>query len=43
MPGNQEENPPDIFSDEDSPRNLEVTEEEGWHFDEEEGSTGLHA
>jgi hypothetical protein len=34
--GDQEDNPPDIFADEDSPRNLKVTEEEGWHFESEE-------
>lgn len=52
---NKEANPPNIFDDEDSPRNLKVTEEEGWHFEDEEllgvgldceedvGFTGLHA
>lgn len=43
VPGDQKDNPPDIFSDENSPRNLLVTEEEGWHFEEDEGFTGLHA
>ncbi|MEF8851992.1 MAG: hypothetical protein V5A28_06195 [Haloarculaceae archaeon] len=43
VPGNQEDDPPDIFNDEESPRNLKVTEEEGWHFESEEGFTGLHA
>lgn len=43
VPGDQEDDPPDIFNDEDSQRNLKVTEEEGWHFEEEEGFTGLHA
>lgn len=43
VPGDQEDNPPNIFNDEDSPRNLIVTEEEGWHFEEAEGFTGLHA
>lgn len=43
VPGDQEENPPNIFNDEDSPRNLKVTEEEGWHFESAEGFTGLHA
>lgn len=43
VPGDREDNPPDIFSDENSPRNLLVTEEEGWHFEEGEGFTGLHA
>lgn len=43
VPGDQEGNPPDIFSDENSPRNLLVTEEDGWHFEDEEGFTGLHA
>ena len=41
--GDQEDNPPDIFNDEDSQRDLKVTEEEGWHFEEAEGFTGLHA
>lgn len=43
VPGDREDDPPDIFNDEDSQRNLKVTEEEGWHFEEEEGFTGLHA
>jgi hypothetical protein len=43
VPGNQEDDPPDIFDDEDSPRNLKETEAEGWHFEEEEEFTGLHA
>lgn len=41
--GDQEDNPPNIFNDEASHRNLQVTEEEGWHFAEEGGFTGLHA
>lgn len=41
--GNQEDNPPDIFSDESSHRHLRVTEAEGWHFEHEQGFTGLHA
>lgn len=41
--GNREANPPNIFNDEDSPRNLKTTEEEGWHFESKEGFTGLHA
>lgn len=43
VPGNQEDDPANIFADEESPRNLKVTEEEGWHFESEEGFTGLHA
>lgn len=43
VPGNQEENPPDVFADERSPRRLRVTEEEGWHFEAAEDFTGLHA
>lgn len=43
LPGDQEEDPPNIFDDEESHRELQVTEEEGWHFEEEEGFTGLHA
>lgn len=41
--GDQETDPPNIFADEDSPRRLATTEEEGWHFEDEEGFTGLHA
>lgn len=41
--GNRESNPPDIFADEESHRDLKVTEAEGWHFEHEEGFTGLHA
>jgi hypothetical protein len=41
--GDQEDNPPNIFNDEESPRNLKTTEEEGWHFESAEGFTGLHA
>lgn len=43
VPGEQEDNPPDIFSDESSDRELSVTEREGWHFESAEGFTGLHA
>lgn len=43
VPGDQEDDPPDIFNDEDSHRELQVTEKEGWHFEAEEGFTGLHA
>lgn len=43
VPGDQAEDPPNIFDDEESHRELQVTEEEGWHFEEEEGFTGLHA
>lgn len=43
VPGNQENNPPNIFDDEGSPRHLKTTEEEGWHFESTEGFTGLHA
>lgn len=41
--GDQEDNPPDIFDDEKSPRNLKTTEEEGWHYEEHGDFTGLHA
>lgn len=45
--GDQTDEPPNIFDDEDSKRNLKVTEEEGWHFEDEEppegGFSGLHA
>ena len=43
VPGDLEDNPPNIFNDEDSPRKLKVTEEEGWHYEDAEGFTGLHA
>lgn len=43
VPGNQEDDPPNIFNDEASPRHLKTTEEEGWHFESGEGFTGLHA
>lgn len=43
VPGDQSGNPPNIFSDESSHRDLQVTEAEGWHFEHEEGFTGLHA
>ena len=43
VPGDQAETPPNTFSDENTSRNLLVTEEEGWHFEENEGFTGLHA
>jgi hypothetical protein len=43
VPGDQTDDPPNIFNDEGSPRNLKVTEEEGWHFEETEEFTGLHA
>jgi hypothetical protein len=43
VPGDQADDPPDIFSDESSRRELRVTEAEGWHFEEHEGFTGLHA
>lgn len=43
VPGDQEDNPPDIFEDESSHRELRVSEAHGWHFEDEEGFTGLHA
>lgn len=43
VPGDREENPPNIFDDEESDRRLQVTEEEGWHYEGREGFTGLHA
>jgi hypothetical protein len=41
--GDREDDPPDIFADESGSRELKVTEEEGWHFEEDLGITGLHA
>lgn len=43
VPGDQTASPPNIFDDEASPRALKVTEAAGWHFEEAEGFTGLHA
>lgn len=43
VPGDQSEKPPNIFNDEDSHRNLKVTEEHGWHYESQEDFTGLHA
>lgn len=46
VPGDQTEKKPDIFADEDSPRNLKVSEEHGWHYDNPPGLpdfTALHA
>lgn len=43
VPGDQEDDPPNIFNDEDSHRDLKVTEDQGWHFEDEGGFTGLHA
>lgn len=43
VPGDQTGTPPNIFMDEASPRRLRVTEAEGWHFESEEGFSGLHA
>lgn len=41
--GDQTDNLLDIFADEGSPRELQVTEAEGWHFEEDLNITGLHA
>lgn len=43
VPGDQSDDPPDIFADEESHRELAVTEAAGWHYEDEEGFTGLHA
>lgn len=46
VPGDQTSDKPDIFADEKSPRNLKVTEEHGWHYDNPPGLpdfTALHA
>ena len=40
--GDQSANPPDLFADKDASHPLKVTEEEGWHHNEEVGVTGLH-
>lgn len=41
--GNRADTPPDIFADQENPRELPVTEAEGWHFEADLGVTGLHA
>lgn len=41
--GDQSGDPPDIFADESSHRDLQVTEAEGWHYESAEDFTGLHA
>lgn len=41
--GNQEDSPPNIFNDEESYCKPRVTEKEGWHYEEQEDFTGLHA
>lgn len=41
--GDQEADPPDLFADERSSRELPVTEADGWHFEADLGITGLHA
>lgn len=41
--GDREADPPDLFADEGSARELQVTEAAGWHFEEDLGITGLHA
>ncbi len=43
VPDDQEDDPPNIFNDEETERHLRVTEAEGWHFEQAEGFTGLHA
>lgn len=42
VPGHRAENPPDLFADENTSYLLKVTEEEGWHNNEEIPVTGLH-
>jgi hypothetical protein len=41
--GDREAEPPNIFADERSSRELRVTESEGWHFEADLNVTGLHA
>lgn len=47
VPGDQTDDPPDLFSDENATRALKVSEEEGWHFEAPEAVdltfTTLHA
>lgn len=41
--GDESGDPPDIFDDESSNRDLRVTEDHGWHYEQREEFTGLHA
>lgn len=41
--GDRAADPPDIYADEGSPRELQMTETEGWHFEADLNITGLHA
>lgn len=41
--GDRTEDPPNLFADEGSSRTLKTTEEEGWHYEEQQDFTGLHA
>ena len=46
VPGDQTDDKPNIFADEESPRNLKVTEEHGWHYENPPGLpdfTAVHA
>jgi hypothetical protein len=43
VPDDQESDPPNIFADEGTSRELKVTEEEGWHYESSGDFTGLHA
>lgn len=42
VPGDRSANPPDLFADESASRHVKVTEEEGWHPNEDADVTGLH-
>lgn len=41
--GDQTDDPPNIFNDEDSNRNLKLSEEEGWQYNDHGEFTALHA
>lgn len=43
VPGDQSNEPPNIFADESSEQTLRVTEANGWHFEVDLNITGLHA
>lgn len=43
IPGDQTDDPPNIFNDEDSNRNLKLSEEEGWQYNSHDDFTALHA
>lgn len=43
VPGDQSNDPPNIFADEGTDRNLRASEEHGWHYEKQVDFTELHA